>query len=90
MFDKPLDHGPSDLQELIGRALFLADQVPRIRYSKEDKVAKKKEKQSVKKDHEVELLAEFLQSKFLGQAPAHFYDVGCGKGYLSFELAERY
>jgi 16S rRNA G1207 methylase RsmC len=30
-----------------------------------------------------------LQSKFLGKAPAHFYDVGCGKGYLSFELAER-
>ncbi len=66
MFDTPLINGPSDLEDFVEKALFLADQVPRVRYSKEDKVVKKKDKQSAKKDHEVELLAEFLQSKFIG------------------------
>ena len=43
-----------------------------------------------KKDHEVTILADFIQNEILLKGTqSHIVDVGCGKGYLSFEIGER-
>jgi 16S rRNA G1207 methylase RsmC len=43
-----------------------------------------------KKDHEVTILADFIQNEILlKETHSHIVDVGCGKGYLSIEIAER-
>ena len=74
---------PEDLSSYISRANELLNNVPRRKPAYHVDAKSKKE-------HEVTILADFIQNEILlKDIQSHIVDVGCGKGYLSLEIAER-
>ena len=80
---------PESMKEYVVTALKMAEDVPRRRYLNRPERSKRN-RVNGKKYHEVEVLCDFIIEEVLTHENNQtVIDVGCGKGYLSLELAER-